>query len=161
MVTRTGSGGRERRRLPVLLKPEELDLRTWIQMVRTSGKIERRLEQALEGHGLSISQFDILATLGIEQGITQQDLAECLLVTKGNICGMIDRMEASGWVERRSDPEDRRANRLFLTRRGKTLLAQTFPEQQAMLKEIMSALTPGELQSLYQYLDRLDEAADD
>ena len=56
--------------------------------------MERRLEQALDGHGLSIAQFDILATLGFRQGITQQELAERLLVTKGNICGMIDRMEA-------------------------------------------------------------------
>ena len=68
-------------------------------MMRTSSRMERRLEQALERHGLSIAQFDILATLGFEQGITQQDLAERLLVTKGNICGMIDRMEVGGWVE--------------------------------------------------------------
>jgi DNA-binding MarR family transcriptional regulator len=159
MAARTASGGRERRRLPVLLKPEELELRVWIQMVRTLGRIERRLEQALNQHSLSISQFDIMATLGFEQGITQQELAERLLVTKGNICGMIDRMEASGWVERRSDPDDRRTNRLFLTRRGKTLLAQSAPGQHALLEEIMSALEPGELQALYQYLDRLDESA--
>jgi DNA-binding MarR family transcriptional regulator len=159
MAARTASGGRERRRLPILLKPEELELRVWIQMVRTLGRIERRLEQALNQHSLSISQFDIMATLGFEQGITQQELAERLLVTKGNICGMIDRMEASGWVERRSDPDDRRTNRLFLTRRGKTLLAQSAPGQHALLEEIMSALEPGELQALYQYLDRLDESA--
>jgi DNA-binding MarR family transcriptional regulator len=159
MAARTASGGRERRRLPVLLKPEELELRVWIQMVRTLGRIVRRLEQALNQHSLSISQFDIMATLGFEQGITQQELAERLLVTKGNICGMIDRMEASGWVERRSDPDDRRTNRLFLTRRGKTLLAQSAPGQHALLEEIMSALEPGELQALYQYLDRLDESA--
>jgi len=161
MTTPTGSGRRERRRLPILLKPDELEIRTWAQLVHTLSRMERRLEQALEGHGLSIPQFDILATLGFYQGITQQELAARLLVTKGNICGMIDRMEASGWVERRSDPFDRRANRLFLTRRGKALLAQTAPEQHARLREIMCALEPGELQSLYQYLDRLDEAAGD
>ena len=115
----------------------------------------------MERHGLSIPQFDILATLGFEQGITQQELAERLLVTKGNICGMIDRMEASGWVERRPDPLDRRANRLFLTRRGKTQLGQTTPDEQALVKRIMGALKPAELQTLYQFLDRLDEAAGD
>jgi DNA-binding MarR family transcriptional regulator len=128
-------------------------------MVRTLDRMERRLEQALDQHGLSIAQFDILATLGFEQGITQQELAERLLVTKGNVCGMIDRMEASGWVERRSDPDDRRANRVFLTRRGKALLAQAAPGQHSLLKEIMSTLDHRELQCLYQYLDRLDEAA--
>jgi MarR family transcriptional regulator, organic hydroperoxide resistance regulator len=123
------------------------------------GRIEQRLEQALDGHGLSIAQFDILASLGFEEGITQQELAERLLVTKGNICGMIDRMEAGGWVERKPDPEDRRANRLFLTRQGKMLLAQAAPGQHALIKQMMSALAPGEIQSLYQFLDRLDEAA--
>jgi DNA-binding MarR family transcriptional regulator len=161
MVRPTGNGGQARRRLPVLLSAHELELRTWIQLVRTSSRMERRLEQALEHHGLSIAQFDILATLGFEQGITQQELAERLLVTKGNICGMIDRMEVSGWVERRPDLGDRRVNRLFLTRQGKAKLSQTLPEQDALLKKLMGALTPTEIQSLYQFLDRLDEAVDD
>jgi MarR family transcriptional regulator, organic hydroperoxide resistance regulator len=160
MATPTGKSGRAGKRLPVLLKPEELEVRTWVQLVRTLSRIEQRLEQALDGHGLSIAQFDILANLGFDEGITQQELAERLLVTKGNICGMIGRMEAEGWVERKPDPEDRRANRLFLTRQGKALLAQAAPGQYAMMKQVMSALTPGEIQSLYQFLDRLDEAAE-
>jgi MarR family transcriptional regulator, organic hydroperoxide resistance regulator len=161
MATPTGSGGREQRRLPILLSPHELETRTWVQLVRTFKGMERRIEQVLEDHGLSIAQFDILATLGFEQGITQQELAERLLVTKGNICGMIDRMEANGWVERRPDAEDRRANRLFLTRRGKTRLGQTVPDEQALVKEIMGTLKPVELQTLFQFLDRLDEAANE
>jgi DNA-binding MarR family transcriptional regulator len=161
MVRPTGSGGREQRRLPILLNPDELELRTWTQLMRTSSRMERRLEQALERHGLSIAQFDILATLGFEQGITQQDLAERLLVTKGNICGMIDRMEVNGWVERRPDPGDRRINRLFLTRQGKSKLGQALPQQDALLKQLMTVLNPAEIQSLYQFLDRLDEAVGD
>jgi DNA-binding MarR family transcriptional regulator len=150
-----------RRRLPVLLEPDRLEVETWALLVRMMSRLERRLEQPLVRHGLSIPQFDILATLGFEQGITQQELALRLLVTKGNICGMIDRMEASGWVQRKPDSEDRRLNRLYLSRKGKALLAETMPEQQARLKEVMSALEPGELQSLYQFLDRLDEAIGD
>jgi DNA-binding MarR family transcriptional regulator len=161
MTTPSGRSGRERWRLPILLHPDELEVQTWVQLVRTMARMERRLEQALEAHGLSVPQFDILATLGFEQGITQQELAERLLVTKGNICGMIDRMEANGWVERRPDPEDRRVNRLFLTRQGQTRLAQAMPSQQALAKQILGALTPAELQTLHQFLDRLDEKTAD
>jgi DNA-binding MarR family transcriptional regulator len=121
----------------------------------------RHLEQTLEGHGLSLPQFDVLATLGRDEGITQQELAERLLVTKGNVCGMIDRMELGGWVERRPDPQDRRAKRLFLTRRGRGLLAAAFPAQLAVVKQMMSVLEPGELQALYQALDRLEEGLDE
>jgi DNA-binding MarR family transcriptional regulator len=161
MTRPRSSGGRERWRLPILLHPDELEVRTWAQLVRTTIRLERRLEQALEVHGLSIAQFDILATLGLEQGITQQELAERLLVTKGNICGMIDRMEGNGWVERRPDCADRRINRLFLTRRGQHRLAQAMPSQQAMARQILGALTPSELQTLHQLLGRLDEQAAD
>ncbi len=159
MATSTG-GEREQRRLPILLRPEELEVGTWIQLVRAFTRMERRLEQVLDSrHGLSIPQFDILATLGFQHGITQQELAERLLVTKGNVCGMIDRLEANGWVKPRADPNDRRVNRLFLTRRGKARLSQTMPDEHALVKNIMGVLKPVELQSLYQLLQRrLDEA---
>jgi MarR family transcriptional regulator, organic hydroperoxide resistance regulator len=147
------------KRLPVLLGPEDLELRSWVQFVRTFTRIERRLQQALEDHGLTLSQFDVLATLGFEQGITQQELAASLLVTKGNICGLIDRMEANGWVTRKPDPEDRRVNRLFLTECGGTLLRTAIPGQRAVLREILGALDPCEIQILHQLLARLEESA--
>jgi DNA-binding MarR family transcriptional regulator len=162
MTDATGHGGRKRRQLPTLLDPDELEVRTWVQMVHTCKRMERRMEQVLERHGLSLPQFDILATLMFRgEGVTQQELAERLLVTKGNICGMIDRMESSGWVERRPDPKDRRANRLFLTRAGKALFAAALPKQHATIKEIMSTLATSEIQSLYWFLDRLEEGIED
>jgi MarR family transcriptional regulator, organic hydroperoxide resistance regulator len=152
---------RRRRRLPILLEPEQLELRTWVQIVRTFNRMERRLELALERHGLSLAQFDVLATLDAAEGISQQDLAARLLVTKGNICGLIDRMETGGLVERRSDPEDRRTNRMFLTRAGRALLVKSAPEQMTLLKKFMGALSAPELQRLFQYFDRIEEATED
>ena len=146
-----------RQRLPVLLERDELELRTWLQLVRTYLRMERRLERLLEERGLSLPQFDILATLAMGEGITQQELAQRMLVTKGNICGMIDRMETNGWVERRPDKQDRRANRLFLMPAGRKQLAKSFPDQHAAVQEMMSALRPEELQTLYEFLDRLEE----
>ncbi|MEA2630842.1 MAG: hypothetical protein QOE66_1061, partial [Chloroflexota bacterium] len=91
------------------------------------------------------------------EGLTQQELASRLLVTKGNICGMIDRTEANGWVERRPDLEDRRVNRLFLTEPGKQLLAETFPPHHALIRTLMRGLNGGELQSLHQLLEQLED----
>jgi MarR family transcriptional regulator, organic hydroperoxide resistance regulator len=150
-----------RRRLPVLLAEEELEARTFVQLARTLTRLEHRLEQELQANGLSLPQFDVLATLAQSEGLSQQELAERLLVTKGNICGMIDRMAASGWVERRPDPDDRRTNRLFLTRSGRSLLVKTFPQQHAALREVMSGLAANELQTLYHLLDRLEEGIGD
>jgi MarR family transcriptional regulator, organic hydroperoxide resistance regulator len=157
MADEAENPGRKMHRLPVILRPEELALRTWVQFARTFTRIARRLDHSLETYGLSVPQFDILATLGFEEGITQQELAQRLLVTKGNICGMIDRMEASGWVQRRPDREDRRANRLFLTAQGRQLLDEAFPDQQRILNRMLGALGEGELQTLYQFLGRLED----
>lgn len=147
-------------RLGIILGADERTLKTWAQLARTFTRMVRRLDQALEVHGLSVPQFDILATLGVEEGITQQELAKRLLVTKGNICGMIDRMQASGWVERRADPSDRRANRLFLTGPGKHLLGKAFPGQKRLLDQMFETLGEGETQSLYQFLVRLEDGVE-
>ena len=152
---------RRRQRLPVLVAEEELEVRTFVQLVRTLTRLEHRLEQSLQEHGLSLPQFDVLATLDQSEGLSQQELAERLLVTKGNICGMIDRLAASDLVERRADPQDRRTNRLFLTKTGRALLVKAFPQQHVALKEIMNGFSANELQTLYHMLDRLEEAIGD
>ena len=66
--------------------------------------------------GISIPQCDVLTTLSEEEGVSQQELAKRLYVTKGNISGLLDRLQSAGLVERRQrclrsatafDPPDR------------------------------------------------------
>src|SRR3954462_13831725 len=97
-------------------------LRTWLHLARVYQKIQRRLERILDDAGITLPQFDVLANLGMSEGINQQQLAQRLLVTKGNVCGVIDRMESAGLVERRPSPADRRANHLYLTDKGRVSL---------------------------------------
>jgi DNA-binding MarR family transcriptional regulator len=107
-----------------------------------------------------LSQFDVLATLAHGEGITQQELAEHLLVTKGNVVGLIDRVSAAGWVERRPDPEDRRANRLYLTDTGRKLLSEAFPCQTAYICKVFGRLTEDELRQMHQLLEKLEAGCD-
>src|SRR5687768_3651944 len=97
--------------LTVLEGPAEVKLRTWVALVRTFSLVQRRLVTVLARHDLTLPQFDVLATLRFSEGVTQQELARRLLVTKGNVCGILDRLGDVGWVERRTDPRDARANR--------------------------------------------------
>src|SRR4051794_22697951 len=110
-----------------LVKPSGPDVDAWVQLVHTYHMLIRRLEQALDTHGLSLPQFEVLAHLQFDGAITQNELAHRLLVTKGNVCGLIDRMESAGLVERTTDPSDRRANRLRLTDAGMMLFSQSMP----------------------------------
>ncbi len=144
----SGSRGGSLRRPSVL---------AWLRLLRVMQKVERDLAKQLRLWGLNNAQFDVLAHVGAAEGITQQELAARLLVTKGNICGMIDRMEAGGWVERRPDPEDRRVNRLFLTGPGKCLRAEAVPAHHALIVDLMKGLGGTELQALHQLLEQLED----
>jgi DNA-binding MarR family transcriptional regulator len=147
----------EDRTLPVLNEdPRPWEVKAWVSLARVYARLERRLAQTLASHGLSVSQFDVLATLWHGEGITQQELAERLLVTKGNVVGLIDRVSAAGWVERRPDPEDRRANRLYLTDAGRGLLSRAFPCQADFICTVFGRLTEDELRQMRQLLDKLE-----
>jgi DNA-binding MarR family transcriptional regulator len=62
----------------------------------------------LKQHGLTIPHFEVLMSLNAGEGISQQDLTERLMLTKGNICVIVQKMEAEGLIERRTDPVDQR-----------------------------------------------------
>ncbi len=152
----------ERWSLPVLNEdPRGWEAKVVTTLHRFHNRLERRMAEALGVHGLTLPQFDVLATLWHGEGITQQELAERLLVTKGNVVGLIDRVSTAGWVERRPDPEDRRANRLYLTVAGRNLLAEAWPSQIAHNQKIFGTLTEGELRLMHELLVRLDHASRD
>jgi MarR family transcriptional regulator, organic hydroperoxide resistance regulator len=149
----------ERWSLPVLNEdPRGWEARVVTTLLRFHNRLERRMGEALGVHGLTLPQFDVLATLWHGEGITQQELAERLLVSKGNVVGLIDRVGAAGWVERRPDPEDRRANRLYLTEGGRKILDQAWPDQVALGRKIFGTLTEGELRLMHELLERLEQA---
>ncbi len=148
--------------LPVLNEdPRGWEARVVTTLLRFHNRLERRMGEALGVHGLTLPQFDVLATLWHGEGITQQELAERLLVSKGNVVGLIDRVGAAGWVERRPDPEDRRANRLYLTEAGRRTLDQAWPGQVALGRKIFGTLTEGELRLMHELLERLEQATRD
>jgi MarR family transcriptional regulator, organic hydroperoxide resistance regulator len=149
----------ERWSLPVLNEdPRGWEAKVGTTLLRFHNRLERRMTEALGGLGLTLPQFDVLATLWHGEGITQQELAERLLVTKGNVVGLIDRVSAAGWVERRPDPEDRRANRLYLTDAGRKLVAEAWPSQIALGQKVFGTLNEAELRLLHELLSRLEDA---
>jgi DNA-binding MarR family transcriptional regulator len=139
-----------------LVQGEEPSLHAWLGLVRVYSRMQRALERVLDDAGLTLPQFDVLANLGMSEGITQQELAERLLVTKGNVCGLLDRMEAAELVQRKPDPEDRRTNRLHLTRQGRSALREAFPAHLRLIRECFDAISVTEQRSLTQLLARIE-----
>ncbi len=108
---------------------------------------------------MTMAQFDVMASLKYEEGVTQQELAARLLVTKGNICGLIDRLEGSGWVERRADAADARANRVYLTATGRRKIESALPVHDEFVAGLLKSLPVSEVTELRHLLQKVEEGA--
>ncbi|HUX86057.1 MAG TPA: MarR family transcriptional regulator [Chloroflexota bacterium] len=128
---------------------------TWLRLARVYQKIDRRSIEHLRDFDLSLAQFDVLNHVGAAEGLTQQELANSLLVTKGNVCQLLERIERAGLIERR--PEGR-ANRLFLTAAGRQRLTAAQPAQEALIERAIAPLNPDEQRTLLDLLRKLDRA---
>lgn len=83
--------------------------------------IHVELDRRLKVHGVTLSQWKILMHLWRSEGRSQVELQEQLGLERATITGLLQRMTLQGWVERRTDPHDRRVQRVFLTERGRAL----------------------------------------
>jgi MarR family transcriptional regulator, organic hydroperoxide resistance regulator len=120
-------------------------LRVWFRFIRLNRRVTAAVAAELRGIGLSIPQFDVLSTLTEREGLTQQDLAARLYVTKGNVSGLIDRLVEAGLVERRPIPGDRRSHALHLTPAGSDLAARGIAAQEAYVGRTLGRLGPEDL----------------
>jgi DNA-binding MarR family transcriptional regulator len=82
----------------------------------------RRFTEALEPLGISPRDFLLMRFVAAADGQSQQTLAEQLGVPASRMVALVDHLEDMGLVERRPDPEDRRVRRLFITRKGRSVL---------------------------------------
>lgn len=126
------------------------------QLAITFLKLQRKVEDMLAPYGLVLSQFEALAKIGCKPGMIQQELVSLLLVTKGNVGALLDRLESIGLVERRADPNDRRANRLYLAAAGEKLVAELFQKHKAFVHEMFRPLNFEQRKSLESLLKILE-----
>ncbi|SFG17147.1 DNA-binding transcriptional regulator, MarR family [Novosphingobium sp. CF614] len=96
-------------------------------MAQVSRLMRRAFDQRARAIGVTRPQWQVLSVLCNQEGIRQGGLADILEVEPITAGRMIDRMQDAGLVERRGDPADRRAWRLFLTQRGEQLVDQLRP----------------------------------
>lgn len=92
--------------------------------------------------GLTTPQFRMIMQLQREDGVTQSRLANILAVGKVSISGLIDRLEQSGWIERRPDSNDRRSNLIFLTDKAHEIEARMLKTGKSLTKQTLKNLTP-------------------
>jgi DNA-binding MarR family transcriptional regulator len=108
-------------------------------------------------HDLNLPRLEILLCLRAGEGISQQELSQRLLVTKGNVSMTLQAMENEGLVERRMDAADQRTHRLYLTNAGRQRLARIKPALEALMARMLGVLSSDEQRTLRRLLGRIEQ----
>ena len=132
-----------------------------ITAVRIVGLMTDSMARLVKPHGLTSAHFEVLLTLKAGEGISQQELSERLLMTKGNACVTVQKMEALGLLERRADPTDQRFQRLYMTDAGRKLLAKVLPEHHAEMKQMLAGISLADQKTLHELLLRVERNFED
>jgi DNA-binding MarR family transcriptional regulator len=137
----------------------DLDLSP-VAIVARLGRLRRVIDAELESvyaeHGLTGPDFGALVTLRrLGDEVPQTDLMRELALTSGTVSVRVERLVASGLVERRPDAADRRNSRLTLTAAGRDLFERVTPAHVAAEDRLLSALGPHEREQLVALLRRL------
>nr|WP_176392185.1 MarR family transcriptional regulator [Sphingomonas sp. CDS-1] len=106
------------------------------------------MDLIMRPYGITRSQWSVLSALsrGGNNGMMQVDLARLMEVGKVTVGGLVDRLEASGHVERRADATDRRAKRVFITERGFEVIHLMVKVSSDVNQRILSGLTAQEVE---------------
>ena len=130
----------------------------WLRLARVYSRLEGRSQRQLRTAGLTGAQFDVLAQVGAREGCTQQELATSLLVTKGNVTQLLDRMEECGWLTR---TQEGRIKRVRLTRAGRALRRRVIREHERYRAAQLGALAADEQRTLARLLRRIERSLDE
>ena len=133
-------------------------LRLWLRILRASRAIEGELRERLRlTYGITLPQFDVMAALyrRATGGMTMTELSRFLMVSNGNVTGIIDRLVTDGLVARKADAGDRRAILVELTPAGVVKFGEMAEVHEGWIDELLSEFTKAEAAELIGHLDGL------
>lgn len=122
------------------------ELRLWLRLLTCTTMIEREIRRRLaERFQITLPRFDLLAQLDKSpDGMTLGDISRRMMVTNGNVTGLVSRIAEQGYVERRRDTSDGRVQRIAMTEKGHEEFARMAREHGVWIRELLGELEPGE-----------------
>jgi MarR family transcriptional regulator for hemolysin len=97
------------------------------------------IDQRAREHAMTRAQWGVLVRLERQEGMSQAEMAEQLEIQPISLLRLIDRLCHQNLVERRPHPSDRRANRLYLTEKGRAVLVRMIPTGNAIVADVFGA----------------------
>jgi len=133
----------------------------WVRLAMTFNVLYQEIKHELNKEHLTVPQLDIITCLTRTKGLSLSELADRLLVTGGNVTGIIDRLERDGYVYRVRDKNDRRIVRALLTEKGFNLYKSFLPRYKDVMQRINAGLTAPERKQLQRLLKKLAHSVQD
>jgi len=115
----------------------------------------QRFEERARELGLTLQQCRALVRLAQREGISQAQLADAADIEPMTLVRILDRMETDGWLERRNDPADRRARRLYLTAKGRPLLEEIWRVSDLTRDETFAGISRAHAELLITLLEKI------
>ena len=126
-----------------------LDLKRQLiaQLVESSRLLRNYIDHRAKARGTTRAQWIVLFRLRDQEGLSQVDLADVLELQPISLVRLLDRLVEHGLLDRRHDPKDRRANRLFLTPRGRQLVDDLDSLRNAIATDVLQDVPADALQT--------------
>lgn len=134
----------------------------WLALVGCFSSIERVLmKHFAQKYNSSLPRYDVLTALSLHRdGLTMGDLADLLMVTKGNITGVVRRLQQEKLVLKKTSSSDRRVHRVKISAKGVRLWDQMHADYDSMISALMSGQSETQIQALMTTLRRTRELVD-
>ncbi len=133
-------------------------LRLWLRILHSSRAIEGELRERLRvTYAITLPQFDVMAALYRRKsgGMTMTELSRFLMVSNGNVTGIIDRLVTDGLVARKANADDRRAIMVELTPVGIERFGEMASVHEGWIDDLLAEFTKAEAEELIGHLDGL------
>ena len=138
-------------------------LRLWLRLLSCSMIIERRIRTQLEEEfQTTLPRFDVLAALEREpDGLTMSQLSTALLVSNGNVTGIVNRLIEELLVVRTLESDDRRIATVRLTRKGREAFQRMARGHEKWVDKMFAGLTEAQMEQLMKLLAQVRHSIDE
>ena len=136
------------------------NLRMWLRLLTCTMLIETKIRMQLERHfSVTLPQFDLMAQLDrVPDGLTMTALSERLMVSNGNVTGIVARLVADKLVERETAKTDRRSFVVRLSRKGALLFQDMAEKHEGWINEMFAGLSEDDVAATMQLLAKTKQS---
>jgi DNA-binding MarR family transcriptional regulator len=134
-------------------------LKLWLRMLSCTVRVEDAIRSRLRASfGITLPRFDLMAQLERDpDGLRMGELSKRMMVTGGNVTGIVDQLEREGLVERVPDPQDGRAAMVRLTPPGRTAFAAMAAVHEGWVADLFAGISAADKASMIALLDTLKQ----